>query len=46
MGNVATAVIAKAALVEPPTGQELEDRIIAINKAGEGEASNTVIAVM
>jgi len=28
-------------LVEHPKGQELEYRIIAVNKAGEGEPSNT-----
>jgi len=44
--EVGTAVISEATLVEQPTGKELEYRIIAINKAGEGEPSNTVMAVL
>jgi len=44
--EVATAVISEATLVEQPTGKELEYRIIAVNKAGEGEPSNTVMAVL
>ena len=44
--EVATAVISEATLVEQPTGKELEYRIIAVNKAGDGEASNTVMVVL
>jgi len=44
--EVATAVISEATLVEQPTGKELEYRIKAVNKAGEGEPSNTVMAVL
>lgn len=36
--DVATAVISEATLVEQPKGKELEYCIIAVNKAGEGEA--------
>ena len=32
--------------VEQPRGKELEYRIIAVNKADEGEPSNTVMAVL
>jgi hypothetical protein len=34
------------ALVEQPRGKELEYRIIAVNKAGGGEPSNTVMVVL
>ncbi len=44
--EVATAVISEATLVEQPTGKELEYRIIAVNKAGDGEPGNTVMAVL
>ena len=44
--EAATAVITEATLVEQPRGPELEYRIIAVNKAGEGEESNTVMAVL
>ena len=44
--EVATAVISEATLVEQPTGKELEYRIIAVNKAGDGEPSNTVMCVL
>jgi len=44
--DVATAVISEATLVEQPTGKELEYRIIAVNKAGDGEPSNTVMVVL
>ena len=44
--EVATAVISESTLVEQPTGKELEYRIIAINKAGDGEPSNTVMVVL
>ena len=32
--------------VDEPRGVELEYRVIAVNKAGEGPASNTVMAVL
>jgi len=44
--EAATAVITEATLVEQPRGKELEYRIIEVNKASEGEASNTVIIVL
>ncbi len=44
--EVATAVITEATLVEQPTGKEMEYRIIAVNKAGEGEPSNTAMVVL
>jgi len=44
--DVATAVITEATLVEQPRGKELEYRIIAVNKAGEGEPSNTEMVVL
>ena len=44
--DVATAVITEATLVEQPKGKELEYRIIAVNKAGEGEPSNTQMVVL
>ncbi len=44
--DVATAVITEANLVDQPRGKELEYRIIAVNKAGEGEPSNTEMVVL
>lgn len=44
--DAATAVITEITLVEQPRGTELEYRIIAVNKAGEGEASNTAMVVL
>ena len=44
--EVATAVISEATLVERPRGKEFEYRIIAVNKAGEGEPSNTAMVVL
>ena len=44
--DVATAIESEATLVEQPRGKELEYRIIAVNKAGEGEASNTAMVVL
>jgi len=44
--EVATAVISEATLVEQPKGKELEYRIIAVNKAGDGEPSNTAMVVL
>jgi len=33
-------------LVAPPEKTELEYRVVAVNKAGEGQASNTVMVVL
>jgi len=44
--DVGTAVITEATLVEQPRTKELEYRIIAVNKAGEGEPSNTAMVVL
>lgn len=44
--DVATAVVTEATLVEQPRTLELEYRIIAVNTAGEGEASNTAMCVL
>jgi len=44
--DVATAVITEATLVDQPRTKELEYRIIAVNKAGEGEPSNTEMVVL
>lgn len=44
--EVATAVISEATLVEQPRGKELEYRVIAVNKSGDGEPSNTVMVVL
>ena len=43
---MATAVITEATLVEQPKGKELEYHIIAINKAGDGEPSDTEMVVL
>ena len=44
--EVATAVISEATLVDQPRAKELEYRIIAVNKAGDGEPSNTAMVVL
>lgn len=44
--DAATAVITEATLVEQPKGKELEYRIVAVNKAGDGEPSNTEMVVL
>jgi hypothetical protein len=44
--DVGTAVITEATLVEQPKGKELEYRIIAVNKAGGCESSNTEMVVL
>ncbi len=44
--DAATAVITEATLVEQPRGKELEYRIIAVNKTGDGEPSNTAMVVL
>jgi hypothetical protein len=37
---------AGSTLVDQPKGKELEYRVIAINKSGEGSPSNTVVVVL
>ncbi|MCJ7776739.1 MAG: fibronectin type III domain-containing protein [Sedimentisphaerales bacterium] len=44
--EVGTAIETESTLVDQPKGKELEYRIIAINKSGEGSPSNTVMAVL
>ena len=44
--DVATAIETESALVDQPKGQELEYRVIAINKSGDGSPSNTVMVVL
>jgi hypothetical protein len=44
--DVATAIETESTLVDQPKGKELEYRIIAINKSGDGSPSNTVMAVL
>ena len=44
--DVATAILTEATLVDQPEKQELEYRIIAVNKSGEGQPSNTVEVVL
>ena len=44
--DVATAIETESTLVDQPKGAELEYRVIAINKSGEGSASNTVMVVL
>lgn len=44
--NAATAVISEATLVDQPRGKELEYRIVAVNKAGDGSPSNTAMVVL
>jgi len=44
--DVATAIITEATLVAQPEKTRLEYCIIAVNKAGEGQPSNTVMVVL
>ncbi len=44
--SIATAMITEVTLVDQPRGKELEYQIIAVNKAGDGEPSNTVMAIL
>ena len=44
--NIATAILSEITLVDQPEKTEIEYRVIAINKSGEGSASNTVMVVL
>jgi hypothetical protein len=44
--DVSTAMDSETTLVDQPRGKELEYRAVAVNKTGDGEASNTVLAVL
>ena len=44
--DVSTAMDSEMTLVAQPRGKELEYRAVAVNKAGDGEPSNTVMAVL
>ncbi|MCX5636451.1 MAG: fibronectin type III domain-containing protein [Planctomycetota bacterium] len=44
--DVATAIETESTLVDQPLKTQLEYRVIAINKSGEGQASNTVMVVL
>lgn len=44
--DVATAVIPEATLTAQPKGVELEYQIIAVNKAGQGQPTNTQMVVL
>ena len=44
--DIGTAIETELTLAGQPKGVELQYRIIAINKAGDGPASNTVMAVL
>ncbi len=44
--DVATAILSEITLVDQPERTELEYRVIALNKAGEGQTSNMVMVVL
>ncbi len=44
--DVATAILSEITLVDQPEKTEIEYRVIAVNKAGQGTPSNTVLVVL
>jgi len=44
--DVATAIFSEITLVDQPEKPQLEYRVIAVNKTGEGQPGNTVMAVL
>ena len=44
--DVATAILTEATLVEQPQKTELEYRVVGINKAGQGQPSNTINVIL
>jgi hypothetical protein len=44
--DVATAIVSELTLVDQPRGAEQEYRVIALNRAGEGQPSNAVMVVL
>lgn len=44
--DIATAILTEATLVDQPEKTELEYRVIAVNKAGVGQASNTEMVML
>ena len=46
MAKKLPAILTEATLVDQPEKNQLEYRVIAVNKAGEGQASNTVMVVL
>ncbi len=44
--SLTPAIETESTLVDQPKGAELEYRVIAINKSGEGSPSNTVMVVL
>jgi hypothetical protein len=44
--DVATAIETETTLVDQPRGENIEYRVIAINKSGDGSPSNTVMVVL
>jgi len=44
--DIATAILSEITLVDQPEKTEIEYRVIAVNKSGEGTPSNTVLVVL